>query len=81
MTAHRTLTYRRLLALGKRLHTDDGMLELMDGIFGSDGWVYDEDDQLWIALDTKYQGEGRSYYLVRRGGNWTKAIVPDEALS
>ena len=31
------------------------------------------------TLSTK--GEGRSYYLVRRGGNWTKALLRDEVLS
>ena len=81
MNAPRTLTYRKLMALGKRLHTDAGMAELMDGIFGSDGWIYDEADELWVAQDPMYEGKGRSYYLVRRGGNWTKAILPDEVLS
>jgi hypothetical protein len=81
MSAPRTLTERQLKALGKRLHTDAGMAELMDATFGSDGWTYDPADELWIARDTKHEGEGRSFYLVRRGGNWTKAILPDEVLS
>jgi hypothetical protein len=72
---------RQLKALGKRLHTDSGMAELMDATFGADGWVYDPGDELWIAQDPRYEGKGRSYYLVRRGGNWTKAIVPDEVFS
>ena len=41
MSAPRTLTDRQLKALGKRLHTDAGMAELMDATFGSDGWVYE----------------------------------------
>ena len=41
MSAPRTLTGRQLKALGKRLHTDAGMAELMDATFGSDGWVYE----------------------------------------
>ena len=81
MTEPRTLTDRQLKALGKRLHTDAGMAELMDATFGSDGWVYDATDELWVAQDPRYEGEGRSYYLVRRGGNWTKAILRDEVLS
>lgn len=81
MNAPRTLTERQLIALGKRLHTDAGMVELMNATFGSDGWVYEEPEDLWVAPDRMYEGKGRSYYLVRRGGNWTKAILPDEVLS
>ena len=81
MSAPRTLTARQLKALGKRLHTDAGMAELMNATFGSDGWVYDASDELWVAQDPRYEGEGRSYYLVQRGGNWTKAILPDRVLS
>jgi hypothetical protein len=81
MTAPRTLTHRQLKALGKRLHTDTGMAELMNATFGSDGWVYDAADELWVAQDPRHEGEGRSYYLVRRGGNWTKALLRDEVLS
>ena len=81
MTAPRTLTDRQLKALGKRLHTDAGMAELMDATFGSDGWVYEAPDDLWIAPDPKHEGEGRSFYLVRRGGDWIKSMLPDEVLS
>ena len=41
----------------------------------------DAADGLWVAQDPRYEGEGRSYYLVRRGGNWTKANLRDEVLS
>lgn len=81
MTEPRAWTDRQLKELGTRLHTDAGMAELMDECFGQDGWVYDASDELWVAQDQRYQGEGRSYYLVRRGGNWTKALVPDEVFS
>jgi hypothetical protein len=81
MSAPRNLTERQVRALGKKLHTDAGMTEWMDAVFGTDGWVFDPADELWVAQDPKYEGEGRSYYLVRRGGNWTKAILRDEVLS
>ena len=81
MRAPRTLTSRQLKALGKRLHTDAGMAELMDATFGSGGWVYEAPEDLWVAPDPRYEGKGRSYYLVRRGGNWTKALLRDEVLS
>lgn len=81
MSAPRTLTDRQLTALGKRLHTDAGMAELMDAIFGSDGWAYEAASDLWIAPDRKHEGEGRSFYVVRRGGDWIKSLLPDRVLS
>jgi hypothetical protein len=81
MSAPRTLTGRQLNALGKRLHTDAGMAELMDATFGSAGWVYEASSDLWIAPDRKHEGEGRSFYVVRRGGDWIKSVLPDRVLS
>jgi hypothetical protein len=81
MSAPRTLTDRQLKALGRRLRTDAGMAELMDATFGSDGWVYEAPDDLWIAPDPKHEGEGRGFYVVRRGGNWIKSVLPDRVLS
>jgi hypothetical protein len=81
MNEPRTLTDRQLKALGKRLHTDAGMAELMNATFGSHGWVYEPPDDLWIAPDPKHEGEGRSFYVVRRGGDWIKSVLPDRVLS
>ena len=81
MNTPRRLTNRQLTALGKRLHTDTGMAELMDATFGSAGWVYEAPNDLWIAPDPRYEGEGRGFYVVRRGGDWIKSVLPDRVLS
>ena len=81
MTEPRTLTDRQLKALGKRLHTDAGMAELMDGCFGPDGWAYEAPDDLWIAPDRSHSGGGRAFFVVRRGGDWIKSILPERVLS
>ena len=52
MSAPRTLTYRQLKALGKRLHTD-----------------------------ATHAGKGRAFFVVRRGGDWIKSILPERVLS
>lgn len=81
MSAPRPLTDGQLRALGKRLHTDAGMAELMDATFGPDGWVYEATDDLWIAPDPKHEGEGRGFYVVSRGGDWIKSVLPNRVLS
>jgi hypothetical protein len=52
-----TLKGRQQKALGKRLHTDAGMTELMDATFGSDGWIYEAPEDLWVAPDPRYEGK------------------------
>lgn len=81
MTAPQKLSDRQLKALGKRLHTDAGMTELMDATFGSDGWVYEAPTDLWIAPDLAHEGKGRAFYVVQRGGDWIKSILPERVLS
>ena len=81
MNAPRTLTEQQLKALGKRLHTNVGMAELMDATFGSDGWTYEAPTDLWIAPDLTHAGKGRAFFVVRRGGDWIKSILPERVLS
>ena len=65
----------------KQLHkliASQGVGRVLDQIFGAGAWTYDAQEQLWIIPDTKYRGEGRSYFCLRANGDWFKAVLPGE---
>ncbi len=54
--------------------------KLLDKLFGKGQWSYDETEQLWIARDQFYVGEGKEYYCINANGDWFKARLPEGVL-
>lgn len=65
----------------QRLATDEGMASFMDDLFGALGWTRDAEADVWVAIDKDYTGPGRGFIVVQRGGDWFKAVIPDEKLA
>ena len=71
----RDLTAAELAAFGPKLATDEGMADFLTATFGTAGWTYDRGEDVWIAPDRRYRGEGRRFWVIRRGGNWRWAVL------
>jgi hypothetical protein len=61
----------------KALSTDAEMARFMDALCGVGGWTYDASEDVWVSPDAKHVGPGRGFYVVKRGGDWFKAVLPD----
>jgi hypothetical protein len=57
------------------------MIRLLDDIWGAGNYAYDRYEDVWVAPDRDYQGPGRGFIVVRRGGDWFAAIVPAASIS
>jgi hypothetical protein len=60
--------------------TDDGMSRLLDYMFGHGNYTYDPDADVWVVPDADYAGDGRGLIVIRRGGSWYKAVIPEGVL-
>ncbi|WP_147373850.1 hypothetical protein [Massilia cavernae] len=51
----------------------------MDKLFGKDNWLYDQDEQLYIARDPKHTGPGFGFIAARQSASFFTGARPDEA--
>lgn len=59
------------------LNDTDNMNRLMDGLFGQGNWVFDASDDVWVTPNS----DGPGYIVVKRGGDWFFAAVPEREIS
>jgi hypothetical protein len=67
--------------LQKALSTDEGMTRWLNEHIGSGNYVYDPDGDVWITPDESHEGRGRGFIIMERGGYFSKAVLPEAALS
>lgn len=73
-----TRNQQRILGkLRKRLSTDEGMAKFLDALFGAGSWRYDAAEDVWVIPDKDYTGPGRGFVVVKRGGDWFRAVIPE----
>jgi hypothetical protein len=74
--------HRRLdKLLRETLRTDAGMTRFMDALFGEQGWVYDASEDVWVTPNKDHIGPGRGFLVVKRGGDWFGAVLPEPRLT
>jgi hypothetical protein len=67
--------------LRKTMRTDAGMRRLLDVIFGVGKYAYDPTEDVWVCPNKDHKGPGRGFIVVKRGGDWFTAVLPDEVLA
>jgi hypothetical protein len=60
---------------------DKPVYYLVAGLVKADYRLREGRFTLWIAPDTKHEGAGRAFYVVQRGGDWFKSVLPERVLS
>jgi len=63
--------------LREMLLTDAGMARFLDRVVGVGAWVYDDHEDVWIVPEPQPAGAGRQFRIVKRGGDWFTATLPD----
>jgi hypothetical protein len=67
--------------LQKALSTNEGMTRYLDDLLGVGNYVYDPTADVWVAPDESYEGPGRGFIVMERGGFFSRAVLPDSVLS
>jgi hypothetical protein len=62
------------------LLTDEAMVRVLDGFFGRDNYVYDQESDVWVAPDRYHTGLGRAFIVIERGCDWRKIVIPPVVL-
>jgi hypothetical protein len=62
------------------LLTDEAMVRVLDGFFGRDNYVYDQESDVWVTPDRNHIGPDRAFLVIQRGFEWRKIVIPDAAL-
>lgn len=81
MNREQGLTRRETRAMRRILSTDAGMARFLTDLVGAGNWTYDPGEDVWVVPDDKHTGPGRGYMVMKRGGDWFKAVLPDEVMS
>jgi hypothetical protein len=64
-------------AMFEMLQDTDNMNRLMDGLFGCGNWIFDAAEDVWVTPNS----DGPGYIVVKRGGDWFVAVIPEGAMS
>ena len=67
--------------LRKITSTDEGMGRFLDAALGVGNYAYDPTEDVWVSPNKDDKGPGRGFIVVKRGGDWFTAVLPDEALA
>jgi hypothetical protein len=67
--------------LQKALSTDEGMNRYLDDLLGAGNYVYDQIADVWVAPDESYEGTGRGFIIMERGGYFSRAVLPGSVVS
>jgi hypothetical protein len=64
----------------KALLNDQAMVRALDDLFGRENYAYDPANDCWVSPDRDYTGPGRGFFVVERGDDWFKAVLPAAVL-